>query len=515
VIALHVRRLAVYLVLAFTVVSLALSWWQVIDAPALAARPDNPEVIVARRSMPRGSIFDLRGNVLASSRLVNGISTRTYTDSSFTHLIGYASLRFGTTGLERVWDDILIGQTDPNPVNDIVDDVLGREPQPRDLTLTVDQRLQDFAAAQLGPDIGAVVALDPRTGAVLAMTSTPTFDATPISGDPATAGRAMNQIENQPGNALVPRDRQGHYTPGSIMKVVTAAAGLETGSITPQTTFPDQPQQEVEGFVVDGFRILEHNLSPVQPALWALSEALQVSSNIFFAHVGLEVGAEAYLDEARAFGFCSGLSIGDPDRALPVAPSYVTTPQDGDCSPFQDRAELAQASFGQGRVSVTPVQMALVAATIANDGVMPQPYVVRDVRAHASRPVRGPSDQVLETTSPPGGSRVVSSGTAAQVRSAMVDAVEGPLGRLYAGAGAVSNFGVPGVRTAGKTGTAELGPGQEPHSWFIGFAPAQGSATPAIAVAVIVEGGGSGSGRAAPIGGAVMAEWLKILGSGG
>jgi penicillin-binding protein A len=515
VIGLQVRRLSVYLVLAFTIVSLALSWWQVVDAPALAARPDNPEVIVARRSMPRGSIFDLRGNVLASSRLVNGISTRTYTDPAFTHLIGYASLRFGTTGLERVWDDILIGQTDPNPVNEIVDDVLGRQPRPRDLTLTVDQRLQDFAAAQLGPDIGAVVALDPRTGAVLAMTSTPTFDATPISGDPATAGRAMNQIESQPGNALVPRDRQGHYTPGSIMKVVTAAAGLETGAITPQTTFPDQPRQEVEGFVVDGFRILEHNLSPVQPALWALSEALQVSSNIFFAHVGLEIGAEAYLDQARAFGFCSSLAVGEPDRALPVAASYVTTPQDGDCSPFQDRAELAQASFGQGRVSVTPVQMALVAATIANDGVMPLPYVVRDVRAHASRPTRGPSDQVLDTLSPPGGTPVVSSSTAAQVRSAMVDAVEGPLGRLYAGAGAVSNFGVPGVRTAGKTGTAELGPGREPHSWFIGFAPAQGSATPAIAVAVIVEGGGSGSGRAAPIGGAVMAEWLKILGSGG
>jgi peptidoglycan glycosyltransferase len=515
VIAVQARRLAVYLVLAFAIVTGAISWWQVVDAPALAARPDNPEVIVARRTMPRGSIFDVRGNVLASSQVIDGLSRRTYTDPAFTHLIGFASLRFGTTGLERVWDDILIGQTDPNPVNDIVDDVLGRQPRPRDLTLTVDQRLQDFARRQLGPDIGAVVAIDPRTGAVLAMTSTPTFDATPISGDPATAGRAMNQIENQPGNPLVARDRQGHYTPGSIMKIVTAAAGLETGAITPQTTFPDQPRQETEGFVVDGFRVLEHDLSPVQPALWALSEALQVSSNVFFAHVGLEVGAEAYLDQARAFGFCSGLAIGDADRPLPVAASYVTTPQDGDCAPFSDRAELAQASFGQGRVSVTPVQMALVAATIANDGVMPAPYVVRDIRAHAGRPTRGPSDQVLETLSPPEGTRVVSSGTASHVRSAMVDAVEGPLGRLYAGAGAVSNFGVPGVRTAGKTGTAELGPGREPHSWFIGFAPAQGSATPAIAVAVIVEGGGSGSGRAAPIGGAVMAEWLKILGAGG
>ncbi|HEX6655967.1 MAG TPA: penicillin-binding transpeptidase domain-containing protein, partial [Candidatus Limnocylindria bacterium] len=177
---------------------------------------------------------------------------------------------------------------------------------------------------------------------------------------------------------------------------------------------------------------------------------------------------------------------------------------------FSDRAELAQAAFGQGRVAVSPVQMALVAATIANDGVMPQPFVVQDVRAHVNRPANGRSDRILQTFQPSDGSPVVSSRTAAEVRSAMVDAVQGELGRLYAGAGAVSNYGIGGVETAGKTGTAELGPNTPPHSWFIGFAPAQGSATPAIAVAVIVESGGSGSGRAAPIGGEVMAEWLRL-----
>jgi peptidoglycan glycosyltransferase len=117
---------------------------------------------------------------------------------------------------------------------------------------------------------------------------------------------------------------------------------------------------------------------------------------------------------------------------------------------------------------------------------------------------------VLESFGGPGGPRVISSQTAGEVRRAMVDAVQGPLGRLYAGAGAVANFGISGVATAGKTGTAELGPNTPPHSWFIGFVPAEGSATPSIAVAVIVESGGSGSGRAAPIGGAVMAEWLKL-----
>jgi peptidoglycan glycosyltransferase len=514
VIALNVRRLALHLVLAFAVVSGGLSWWQVVDAPTLAARQDNPEVIVARRTMPRGSIFDLQGRLLASSRVVDGISRRTYLDPAFTHLIGYASLRFGTTGLERAWDDFLSGRADPNPLNDLVNDILARQPQPRDLTLTVDQRLQDFAAAQLGSDRGAIVAIDPRSGAILAMVSTPTFDATPISGDPSAANRPMNRIQQQPGNPLVARDRQGHYTPGSIMKVLTAAAALDSGAITPRTTFRDQPRQETEGFVVDGFRVREHDLSPVRPALWPLSEALQVSSNIFFAHVGLEVGAEAYLDYARRVGFCDRLAIGPASRALAVAASYVTAVVEGDCAPFSDRAELAQAAFGQGRVGVTPVQMALLAATIANDGVRPTPFVVRDVRAHAARPARGPSDRVLETYGPSGGTRVVSAQTAAQVRSAMVDAVHGQLGRLYAGGGAVTNFGIRQVRTAGKTGTAELGPNVPPHSWFIGFAPAEGSATPSIAIAVIVEGGGSGSGRAAPVGGAVMAEWLKLQSGG-
>jgi peptidoglycan glycosyltransferase len=511
VIGTNVRRLALYLILAFAVVSGGLTWWQVIDAQTLAARPDNPEVIAARRTMPRGSIYDARGHLLASTRLVAGLSRRSYSDAAFAHVLGYASLRFGTTGLERAWDDVLSGRTDPNPLNDLVNDILAREPVPSDLTLTIDGRLQDFAAQQLGVDAGAVVALDPRTGAILAMTSTPSFDATPISGDPDAAGAAMARIQDAPGHPLVDRDRQGHYTPGSIMKIVTASAALDSGAITPQTTFADQPRQESEGFVVQGFRVREHDLSPVQPALWPLSEALQVSSNIFFAHVGLQVGGDAYLEYAKRFGFCAPLEIGPAPRVLSVAASFVTAEQDGGCADFSDRAELAQAAFGQGRVAVTPVQMALVAATIANDGVMPAPYVVRDVRAHVNRAANGPSERILQSYGSGDGSRVVSSQTAGQVRSAMVDAVEGELGRLYAGGGAVTNYGVSGVSTAGKTGTAELGPNTPPHSWFIGFAPAEDGETPAIAVAVIVESGGSGSGRAAPIGGAVMAEWLKLL----
>lgn len=508
-IATNVRRLAIYLVLSFAIVSLGLSWWQVVDAPTLAAREDNPQVIAARRSALRGSIFDARGELLASSQVVDGISRRTYHDPAFAHVIGYASLRFGTTGIERAWDDVLTGRADPNPVNDLVNDILDRRPRPRDLTLTIDRRLQDFALSRLGSEVGAIVALDPRSGEVLAMVSTPTFDATPISGDPATAAGPMEEITRRPNNPLVARTRQGVYTPGSVMKVFTAAAALDAGAITPQTTFPDQPQQERDGFVVEGFRVLEHDLGSIRPALWPLSEALQVSSNIFFAHVGLELGADEFLDYARRFGFCDPLTVGTGSRGLPVAASYVTAEVDNDCAAFQDRAELAQASFGQGRVGVTPVQMVLLAAAIANDGVMPAPHAVRDVRAHATDASDGPTDTVLESYGG-GERRVVSSEAARQVRGAMVDAVEEELGQLFAGGAAVRTFGVSGVRTAGKTGTAERGPDVAPHSWFIGFAPGQEGTEPTIAVAVIVEGGGSGSGLAAPIGGAVMAEWLKL-----
>src|SRR5206468_1021014 len=149
VIATNVRRLGLYLLLSFAIVSGGLAWWQVVDAQQLATRQDNPLVIAARRSALRGSIFDANGALLASSAVTDGISRRTYVDQALAQVIGYASLRFGTTGVERAWDDVLTGRTDPNPFRNIVNDILARQPQPSDLTLTIDKRLQDFAAAKL------------------------------------------------------------------------------------------------------------------------------------------------------------------------------------------------------------------------------------------------------------------------------------------------------------------------------------------------------------------------------
>jgi peptidoglycan glycosyltransferase len=307
----------------------------------------------------------------------------------------------------------------------------------------------------------------------------------------------------------VNRATTGVYVPGSVMKVVTAAIALDDGAITPETTFPTQPQEEVTGFVVNGFTIREHDLAGVQPALWDLSEAMQISSNIYFAHVGLEIGQRPYLAGAAEFRFCDGLRVGPATHALPVSASSVTALTDAGCADFVDDAELASAAFGQARVTATPVQMALVAAAIANGGVMMEPFVVREVRSPG--PAGGESS-VIASYDSPGRRAVVSPLTAQQTREVMVDAVHGPLGAPYAGAANVANYGIPGVQTAGKTGTAERGDGLPPHSWFIGFVPAQEGGEPAIAVAVIVEGAGAGSTSAAPIGGLVMAEWLRLNG---
>ena len=510
----NIRRLGLYLLVSFFLVSLGLTYWQVVEADRLAAREDNPEVITLRRTALRGNIFDARGERLAWSERADGFTRRLYADPEFSHVIGYASFILGATGVERAFDGYLTGQTDPNPVRALVDEVLEREPQPKDLRLTIDRRLQDYAGGLLADRAGSVVALDPRTGAVVALVSRPTFDATPISGDPVQAPAAMEALRAQEGAPLVNRALDGRYVPGSVMKVVTAAAALEAGAITPETTFPDQPRQEVEGFQVGGFLITEHDLGGIQPQLWPLSPALQVSSNIYYAHVALELGAERYLEYARRFGFCTPLDIGPDGRAIDVSPSLVT-PEDENgqpCRPFLDDVELASTGFGQATVQATPFQFAVVAAAIANGGVMPEPYVVQEVLAHGAD--GRPSGQVLERPGGGGASQVVSPQTAAQVRSAMVDAVEAELGRFFAGPGDVDLYGLSGVTTAGKTGTAQRGEGQEPHSWFIGFAPAGGDDQPAIAVAVIVEGAGAGATQAAPIGGQVMAEWLRLREAG-
>jgi peptidoglycan glycosyltransferase len=283
----------------------------------------------------------------------------------------------------------------------------------------------------------------------------------------------------------------GRYVPGSVFKIVTAIAGLNTGSISADTTFPQQPKSEKKGLLVDGYRIRDGHHPQTGNTALDLVGATEVSCNIWYALAGMATGGDKLVDQAALLDFGGPIPFD-----LPTAPSRVTGGGGPAPGGFADDVELASASFGQGETYVTPLQMALVASTVANDGVLVQPRLVsaftgdgtdtRNLPASAWRQVMAASD-------------------AKTIQGAMQAAVEGDLGRQF-----TSGAAVPGVPTAGKSGTAELGGSGEPHSWFIGFAPVE---NPKIAIAVLVEQGGRGGERAAPLAGSLMARYFDLYGA--
>lgn len=481
-------RTGIALTIAFAVLAAGAGYWTVVEAQRLATAPDNPAVMAAARRLPRGLIEDRFGRWIARSvRADTGETYREYRDPSVSHVVGYASVIYGTTGLERAYDAELRGVTRADPIADLLKKFDPQPVDPADLRTSIDLRLQRAAVEGLGSDRGAVVMLDPRTGEVLALASTPTYDASGIA-NPATARATFGALEADERQPLLPRATLGRYVPGSVFKIVTALAGLDAGAISPDTTYPEQPEAEGTGIVISGFRIRDGHHPATGSRRLDLAGATEVSCNIWYALAGLDTGGEALVATAAELGFGKPIPF-----ELPVAPSQVTNGDGPDPGGFTDDVELASASFGQGETFVTPLQMALVAATVANGGVVMQPRLGIALTSDRSgtREI-GPSRI----------GRVVGEDDARAVRDAMITAVEGELGRQF-----TSGAKVPGVTTAGKSGTAELGGSGEPHSWFIGFAPAE---APEIAIAVLVEQGGRGGERAAPLAGDLMARYFAL-----
>ena len=277
--------------------------------------------------------------------------------------------------------------------------------------------------------------------------------------------------------------------PGSVFKIVTGIAGLNTGAIDPGTTFEEQPPAEEKGLVVEGFRVRDGHHEVTGDTALDMNAATEVSCNIWYALAGLETGGGRLADEAAKLGFGDSIPFD-----LPTAISRVTSGDGRAPGGFNDDAELASASFGQGETFVTPLQMALVASTVANDGVLMKPHLVTALTGE------GPG---ARTIGPDAWRRVMSEEDARALQAAMRQAVEGRLGREFTPGAAVK-----GVPTAGKSGTAELGGKGEPHSWFIGFAPVD---DPQVAIAVLVERGGRGGERAAPLAGTLMERFFELL----
>jgi len=457
------RHLFLLFAVLFVALIVQLTYVQVWAAPGLKTHPANTRAIAEEMKIARGDIISADGVKLATSRQEGEYYVREYPQGDLVSpWLGYSSVRYGRAGVERIYNQELSGQVGLLGLRTYWDQLLERTHEGADLKLTVDLGVQRAAAAALGERKGAVVALDPRTGAILAMVSYPRFDPNQIEEE-------WGELNSNPDAPFLNRIAYGLYPPGSAFKTVVAAAALEQGIVTLQTQFEDTGSVKAGGFIVNNYGGQVYGKHD-------LVEAFAESINTTFAKIGVELGSETLAGYAQAFGFGKELPwrLGGATSRFPSANDL-------------DKAHLAQVSYGQGEVLATPLEMALVAAGIANKGTIMKPYLVAQVL--------DPKGKLISQTEPSEWLTPILPSTAKVVTDLMVAVVERGTGTRAA---------LPGVKIAGKTGTAEVA-GASPHAWFIGFGPAE---DPRVAVAVLVENGGTGGSVAAPIARKVMAAVL-------
>jgi peptidoglycan glycosyltransferase len=481
----QIRLVGVGLMVCFSILFVQLNRLTVFQADKLNDNPVNTRAILRDFTQPRGSVTTADGVVIARSVPSDDRFElqREYPEGAlFAHITGYFSFTLGSAGVERTYNDELAGRTLDLSLQDLGDLFVDRE-RTGDLTLSVRADLQRVAAEQLGEQEGSVVAIDPRTGEILAMVSFPSYDPNLLADHDTDAAAAVATVlDADPDKPRLSRAYQDRFFPGSTYKVVTAAAGLIDGGVTvdapsyPVTTeyTPPRTTRPLRNF---GGTACGGTLFPI----------LRVSCNTAFAQMGVETGADPMIERAEAFGF---------NRDVPIdltAPARSNFPTDFE----RNEPALAQSAIGQFEVAATPLQMAMVAGGIANEqGEVMVPHVLRDVR--------DPDGNVVDTYDPEVWTDAIDPGTASILREAMVGVVE---------SGTATRLAIPGFTVGGKTGTAQLGtdPARS-HAWIIGFAGPPGEEA-SIAVAVIIEGQPGASeqtgGRvAAPIAQAVMAAYL-------
>ena len=436
-------------------------------------------------NITRGAIYDRNGRALAYNVPVGDEIVRFYAEPSLAPVIGYVSaIQVGVTGIERGLNGTLMGL---DRIDTRISQLTHQPITGSDVYLTIDSRVQRTAAEAMAGRPGAVVVLDANDGAVLAMTSAPTFDPNQIL-DEAYAAALLACADPSCEGALLNRATQGLYIPGSTWKTVTLAAALDAGLVTPQTVFDfGEPRRGAGGiyyvYEVNGFEIVDPNHTERQ---LDLVRSYAVSANAAFARMGDELEAETFVDYATRFGF--GRDEPPPLEIPVLAAQLATTP-----GALDDDVLRASTAFGQGELQVTPLSMALVVATIVNGGDMPRPHLLLYNQTPGGR-------QYGEPSRAPWIPGVIRPETADQAEQIMIAAVE---------AGSGWRAALSGLAVGGKTGTAQLGGDQAPHAWFIGFAS---DGARSVAIAVLVEHGGSGAQTAAPIFAQVADAALRHLG---
>ena len=460
----YVYRLALFFVAGFLVLSGALVYWQVLRAGDVGQSPANPRTVLAYQQVVRGTIVDRHGALLAQSDPTHPGSRR-YTQDSLSNVIGYDSVRYGQADLEASFNRYLDGQVGALPGQAALDAFLHLPRRGDNLTLTIDLGLQQLADTALGNRKGVVLVLQPATGAVLALVSKPYFD-------PNTVDQNWQALSTDADRVLLNRATQALYPPGSVFKLVTASAALETGAVTPTTPFTC-----IDDWVVEGFHVSCEN--PQIPTQLDFQRALELSANAIFAQVAYHLGAPTLTAYADKYGF--GLA---PPIGLLVTPSRLKDPTTPWSGPL-----LASTGFGQGQLEMTPLQLALIVDAIANRGTIMEPYFVASATT--------PSGTMVYQHEAQPWRQAINADTATTLTKLMVGVVDN---------GSGDGARIPGVKVAGKTGTAQVGGTQQPHAVFVAFAPAD---RPTVEVVVLVENAGEGATVAAPIARKILEAALK------
>ena len=473
----NIKILVVFFAVCFMGIIAYLTYFNVAVAEKIKDDNTNKRVRIEEVNVIRGNICDSSGNVLVySEKDKSGKQIRKYKNGpAYADITGYLSYVYGKTGIEDVYNDELLGKTfNYNAVaaffRTLKEEFADNDKKGGNVCLTINSKTQEAGYKEFGNDKGAAAAIDPSTGEVIALISKPAFDPQNIDKNFST------YKDDKEGTPFVNRAVQGYYPPGSVFKIVTAASALENIDGIENQSF------NCTGKLKIGNYILTEQGGAVHGKV-NISRAFRLSCNYTFGTIGMKLGYDTLEKTAEKFMFNQKIDTADKSGALKIASGKITIDDK------KSMALVAQDSIGQHGVTANPMSMALVTSAIANGGVIMEPYIVKQITDRY--------DVVLDTTKPQILSTATSSENAAKIKGYMVDTVKNGTGK---------NVKISGITVAGKTGSAENEKGEQTHSWFVAFAPAE---KPRIAVAVIVENAGKGGGRAADIAREMIKAYLK------
>lgn len=465
----NIKKVLVVFLVCFIGVMSYITYFEIFKSDKIVESQYNRRLQAKRNEVLRGTIYDRNMKALTQSKKVSNLNQeRTYVaGEAFAHVLGYVNPRYGMTGLEKQYDSMLMG-TETADLSKFLNSITEKDEKVGyNIRTTLDYNVQQKAYDILGDNKGAVVALNPQTGEVLAMVSKPSFDPNKLDEN----WKSINSNKDIP---LYNRATSGLYPPGSTFKIITTVSALENIKGVTNRTFND------EGVLVFNSKESLKNYDGHSYGNIDLREAFYKSSNVVFGTLGMELGNEALKNTAEKFYFNKDIPTEDFTVKTSKFPALGKS----------EKGNMAQTAIGQGQVLASPMEMAMVSAAIANNGLMMKPILVKDVLNQKGDSIKKTKIESLQQVTSVENAKILKGYMKAGVNE-----------------GTGGNAALESIEVCGKTGTADTGrPNEKPHSWFVGFAPKD---NPQIAIAVIVENGGVGGGTAAEVAREVIKQYIK------